>query len=178
MKSANRVPISLARTTALETLRVCPIPGSTGSSSRLTTLAHPGPASWPATGGALVAVAGGSFFLQPIEAAAPAFGLDLTKLPVRTIAEMQEAVAALAREPNTALVVPLYVFVGAHRTTVIELAARHRLPAVYAFRNMAAEGGLMSYGVDVTDLYRRSAAYVDRGLVDSLSRPGGNTRRA
>jgi len=112
----------------------------------------------------LVAVAGGSFFLQPIEAAAPAFGLDLTTLPVRTIAEMQEAVAALAREPNTALVVPPDVFVVAHRTTVIELAARHRLPAVYAFRNMAAEGGLMSYGVDVTDLYRRSAAYVDRIL--------------
>ena len=110
----------------------------------------------------LVAVAGGSFFLQPIEAAAPAFGLDLTTLPVRTIAEMQEAVAALAREPNTALVVPPDVFVVAHRTTVIELAARHRLPAVYAFRNMAAEGGLMSYGVDVTDLYRAADSGADQ----------------
>ena len=77
---------------------------------------------------------------------------------------MEQAVAALAREPNSALVVPPDVFIVANRASVIELAARHRLPAVYAFRNMAVEGGLMSYGVDVADLYRRSAAYVDRIL--------------
>jgi putative tryptophan/tyrosine transport system substrate-binding protein len=61
-------------------------------------------------------------------------------------------------------VVPPDVFIVANRASVIELAARHRLPAIYAFRNMAVEGGLMSYGVDVADLYRRSAAYVDRVL--------------
>ena len=111
-----------------------------------------------------VAVAGGSFFLPPIEAAAPAFALTLNILPVHTVREMEQAVAALAREPNSALVVPPDVFIVANRASVIELAARHRLPAVYAFRNMAVEGGLMSYGVDVADLYRRSAAYVDRIL--------------
>ena len=111
-----------------------------------------------------VAVAGGSFFVQPIEAAAPAFTLTLDILPVHSVAEMEEAVAALAREPNSALVVPPDVFIVANRASIIELAARHRLPAVYAFRNMAVEGGLMSYGVDVADLYRRSAAYVDRIL--------------
>ena len=111
-----------------------------------------------------VAVARGSFFLRPIEAVAPAFGLDLKTLPIRTVVEMEEAVAALAREPDSALVVPPDVFIVAHRTTVIELAALYRLPAVYAFRNMAAEGGLLSYGVDVAELYRHSAAYVDRIL--------------
>jgi putative tryptophan/tyrosine transport system substrate-binding protein len=109
-----------------------------------------------------VAVAGGSFFLRPIEVAAPAFGVTLSIVPVHTVAEIEQAVAALAREPDSALVVPPDVFIVAHRASVIELAARHRLPAVYAFRNMAAEGGLMSYGVDIVDLYRRSAAYVDR----------------
>jgi putative tryptophan/tyrosine transport system substrate-binding protein len=111
-----------------------------------------------------VAVAGGSFFVQPIEAAAPAFALTLDILPVHSVGEMEDAVAVLAREPNSALVVPPDVFMVANRALVIELAARHRLPAVYAFRNMAVEGGLMSYGVDVADLYRRSAAYVDRVL--------------
>ena len=111
-----------------------------------------------------VAVAGGSFFVQPIEAAAPAFELTLDILPVHSVDEMKEAVAVLAREPNSALVVPPDVFIVANRASVIELAARYRLPAVYAFRNMAVEGGLMSYGVDVADLYRRSAAYVDRIL--------------
>jgi ABC-type uncharacterized transport system substrate-binding protein len=111
-----------------------------------------------------VAVAGGSFFLPPIKAAAPAFALTLDILPVHSVGEMEEAVTALAREPNSALVVPPDVFIVANRASVIELAARHRLPAIYAFRNMAVEGGLMSYGVDVADLYRRSAAYVDRVL--------------
>jgi putative tryptophan/tyrosine transport system substrate-binding protein len=73
-------------------------------------------------------------------------------------------VAALSREPDSALVVPPDVFIVANRAPIIELAARHRLPAIYAFRNMAVEGGLLSYGVDIVDLYRRSAAYVDRIL--------------
>jgi putative tryptophan/tyrosine transport system substrate-binding protein len=111
-----------------------------------------------------VAVAGGAFFVGPIEAAAPAFALTLKLMPVETVAQIEQAVAALGREPNSALVVPPDVFIVANRASVIELAARHRLPAVYAFRNMVVEGGLISYGVDIADLYRRSAAYVDRVL--------------
>jgi putative ABC transport system substrate-binding protein len=111
-----------------------------------------------------VAVAGGAFFVRPIEAAAPAFALTLKLMPVETVAQIEQAVAALGREPNSALVVPPDVFIVANRASVIELAARHRLPAVYAFRNMVVEGGLISYGVDIADLYRRSAAYVDRVL--------------
>ena len=76
--------------------------------------------------------------MQPIEAAAPAFALTLDILPVHSVREMEQAVAALAREPNSALVVPPDVFIVANRASIIELAARHRLPAVYAFRNMAS----------------------------------------
>ena len=111
-----------------------------------------------------VAVGGGAFFLRPIEAAAPSFALALDLMPVRTIAEVEKAVETLAGLPDSGLVVPPDVFIVANRAAVIALATRHRLPAIYAFRNMAAEGGLLSYGVDVADLYRRSAAYVDRIL--------------
>jgi putative tryptophan/tyrosine transport system substrate-binding protein len=85
-------------------------------------------------------------------------------VPVRSVGELENAVEALASFPDGGLVVPPDVFIVANRAAVIALAARHRVPAVYAFRNMAAEGGLLSYGVDVADLYRRSAAYVDRIL--------------
>lgn len=111
-----------------------------------------------------VAVAGGAFFVSPIEAAASLLSLPLKILPVDSVAEMEKAVVALASEADAGLVVPPDVFVVANRASVIEISARLRLPAVYAFRNMAVEGGLMSYGVDVADLYRRSAAYVDRIL--------------
>ena len=56
------------------------------------------------------------------------------------------------------------VFATAHRKWIVQLAARHRLPAVYPFRHFAAEGGLITYGLDIADLYRKSAAYVDRIL--------------
>lgn len=111
-----------------------------------------------------VAVAGGGLFLQPTEAAAAALGVTLTSIPVRTVPEIEDAVASFSREAGAALVVPPDVFVVTHRATIIATAARHNLAAVYAFRNMALEGGLMSYGVNVADLYRRSAAYVDRIL--------------
>jgi putative ABC transport system substrate-binding protein len=109
-----------------------------------------------------VAVAGGALFLQPTEVAAAALGVALTSIPVRTVHEIENAVASFSREAGAALVVPPDVFVVTHRASIIATAARHRVPAVYAFRNMALEGGLISYGVNVADLYRRSAAYVDR----------------
>ena len=111
-----------------------------------------------------VAVGGGAFFLRAIESAAPSFALSFEIASVHTVADMEQVVEALARSPDGGLVVPPDVFIVANRAAMIALAARHRVPAVYAFRNMAAEGGLLSYGVDVADLYRRSAAYVDRIL--------------
>jgi putative ABC transport system substrate-binding protein len=72
--------------------------------------------------------------------------------------------AGLAREERGGVLVLPSVFTLTHRDAIIALAARHRLPAVYSFPYFAADGGLMSYGVDLADLHRRSAAYVDRIL--------------
>jgi ABC-type uncharacterized transport system substrate-binding protein len=68
------------------------------------------------------------------------------------------------RELDSGLIVMPDPFIVPNRELIIASAARHRVPAVYGFRNMAVEGGLMSYGVDLVDLYRRSADYVDRIL--------------
>ena len=70
----------------------------------------------------------------------------------------------LAQQPDAGLVVLPSPPTNEHRKLIVELAARHRLPAVYAFRYFAAIGGLMSYGIDVVDLYKRAAVYVDRIL--------------
>jgi putative ABC transport system substrate-binding protein len=70
----------------------------------------------------------------------------------------------LGRKPGAGLVVPPDAFTVIHHAMIIELAARHRLPAVYAYRSFVAEGGLMSYGPDVYDIFRRTASYVDRIL--------------
>jgi len=111
-----------------------------------------------------VAVGGGGLFLRPIEVAAASLRLAVASIPVHTVTDIEDGVAALSREEGAALVVTPDVFTVTHRASIIAAAARHRVPAVYAFRNMAVEGGLMSYGVNVADLYRRSAAYVDRIL--------------
>ena len=77
---------------------------------------------------------------------------------------IERAISAFAHDPNGGLIVLPSAFVAVHRQLIFEQAAQHRLPAVYGFRYFAADGGLMSYGVDVRDLFRRSAAYVDRIL--------------
>ena len=71
---------------------------------------------------------------------------------------------AFAREPNGGLVVLPDVSTTNHRGLIVALAARHRLPAVYPCRYFAASGGLLSYGTDVADVFRRAASYVDRIL--------------
>jgi len=71
-------------------------------------------------------------------------------------------IAALASESNGGLIVLPDAFTGTHRKQIIEQAARHHVPAVYPYGFIAVEGGLMSYGIDVTDLYQRAASYVDR----------------
>jgi putative ABC transport system substrate-binding protein len=107
-----------------------------------------------------VAPGGGSYYLRTIEVLVPAFGVSLTSYPVDSATDIEAAMAAHAREPDSALLGMPDPFISAHRGLTIELAARYRLPAVYGFRNFAVEGGLMSYGVDIVDLYRRSATYV------------------
>jgi len=99
-----------------------------------------------------------------IQSVAPSLGIELMPIDTRDASDIERAVAALAREPNSGLVVVTGTSAIMHRKLIITLAARHRLPAVYPFRYYAADGGLISYGPDNVDLFRRAASYVDRIL--------------
>jgi len=90
--------------------------------------------------------------------------VELAAAPVRDEAEVETVVSGLASEPGGGLITAADVFTVAHRALIISLAEHYRLPAVYQFRQFAAEGGLMSYGPDTADIFRRSASYVDRIL--------------
>ena len=102
--------------------------------------------------------------LRAIEANAPAFKVQVTAAGARNAAELENAIDQFAREPNGGLIVlPNPVTLGNQRL-IVDLAARHRLPAAYSYRYIVAEGGLISYGVDLLDQYRQAASYVDRIL--------------
>ena len=88
----------------------------------------------------------------------------MTPLVVRDAGEIEPAVAAFARNPNDGLIVTIGTLTDAHRDVIGKLAARHRLPAVYPARIYTPAGGLISYGPDQIDQYRRAAGYVDRIL--------------
>lgn len=107
---------------------------------------------------------GGSYFPAPVEAAAPLLKLKTIAAPVRNPDEIESLFASLAREPNIGLIVMPDIFILAHRAQIIALAERYRLPAAYAYRLFAVSGGLMSYGTDLADLFRRAGPYVDRIL--------------
>jgi putative tryptophan/tyrosine transport system substrate-binding protein len=85
----------------------------------------------------------------------------LSPVDVRDAGEIERAVAAFARSSNGGLIVTASALATRHRDLIIALAARHRLPAVYSYRYMVAAGGLVSYGPDSLDQYRRAAGYVD-----------------
>src|SRR5215210_7449037 len=104
------------------------------------------------------------YFVQAAKAVAPSLAIDLVPTPVDNAADIERAIETFAREPNGGLVLPPDTSTVVHRNLIIALAARHRLPAVYALRVLVAAGGLMSYGPDYVDLYRQSASYVDRIL--------------
>jgi len=100
-----------------------------------------------------------------IQAVAPSFGVELTPINGRGDAdEIERAVVAFARGPNDGLIVTGGGIQQIQRDTLIALAARHRLPAVYSFRRFVTEGGLLSYGLDQAEPYRLAAGYVDRVL--------------
>jgi putative ABC transport system substrate-binding protein len=83
---------------------------------------------------------------------------------VGSASEIERTFDTLAREPNGGLLLPPDQFLVQHRELIVASAARHHLPAVYGYRHFVTAGGLVSYGVDVDDLYRRAAGYVDRIL--------------
>ena len=107
---------------------------------------------------------GGAVFLDPIEKAAPGFGLNWMAAPVRNADEIETIGGVLGRHGATGVLVMPDVFTTAHREQIIALAAHYRLPAAYAYRYFATDGGLMSYGIDPADQCRQAAAYVDRIL--------------
>jgi putative ABC transport system substrate-binding protein len=104
------------------------------------------------------------YFLGPFNAAAESLAVKATMARVRDAGELETAIAAQAREPNGSLVVMPDTFTTLHRAKITGLADQHALPAAYPFRFFSASGGLLSYGSDTNDSYRRAAAYADRIL--------------
>jgi putative ABC transport system substrate-binding protein len=99
-----------------------------------------------------------------IQSTAPSLGIDVTPVNVRDASEIERAVVAFARSPNGGLIVTGSALAVVHRNLIIKLAARHKMPAIYFERNFVTSGGLISYGPDYLDQFRRSASYVDRIL--------------
>ena len=97
-------------------------------------------------------------------AAAPKFAAEVVAAPLRGSNEIEAAMAQWGREPNFGLIVVPDPATNSHRKLINELAARHRLPVIHALRAPAAEGGLISYGIDLPNLFRQSAVYADRIL--------------
>jgi putative ABC transport system substrate-binding protein len=104
------------------------------------------------------------YYLNPFKATAPSFAVEAIAAPARDVSELESVIAAQAHAPNGGLIAMPDSFLNAHRAEVTSLAARYRLPAVYAFRFFTELGGLLSYGNDISDNYRRAATYVDRIL--------------
>jgi putative ABC transport system substrate-binding protein len=109
-------------------------------------------------------IAAGSGQLGAIQSVAPSLGVELSPFGVRDGGEIERAIDAFARVPNSGLIVTGTPLATVHRDLIITLAVRHRLPAVYYDRLFVSAGGLISYGPDILDQYRRAAAYVDRIL--------------
>src|SRR5262245_48882108 len=104
------------------------------------------------------------YFMNSFKGAAASFGVEAIAAPVHDRSELESVLAQQAREPNNSLIVMPDSFLNAHRVEITSLAARYRLPAVYPYRLYSKVGGLLSYGNDVFDNYRRAAGYVDRIL--------------
>ena len=104
------------------------------------------------------------YYVTPFKAAAASFAVEAIAAPVRDTSELESVVAGHAREPDGGLIVMPEAFMNVHRAEVTSLAAHYRLPAVYPRRFFAEVGGLLSYGNDQSDNFRRTATYADRIL--------------
>ncbi len=102
--------------------------------------------------------------LGAISSAAASVGVELNPVDIRDVGAIERAVTSLARLRNGGLIVPSSGLAAVRRELIVTLAAKHRLPAVYFRRYFVAAGGLISYGPDTTDQFRRAAGYVDRIL--------------
>jgi putative ABC transport system substrate-binding protein len=111
-----------------------------------------------------MAADGGMYFARPAETSAAALGVKTVRLPVQTPADINQAINAFAQDPGGGLIAPPDSTTLPHRDLILVLAARHGLPAIYPYRFFLTSGGLMSYGMDYADVFRRAAEYVDRIL--------------
>jgi putative ABC transport system substrate-binding protein len=111
-----------------------------------------------------VALAAGSGQFGAIQSVAPSLGVELSPVGVRDASEIERAVTAFARGSNGGLIVTGSSLTLFHRDLIVALAARYKLPAVYPYRYFATDGGLLSYGPNTVDPFRRAAGYVDRIL--------------
>jgi putative ABC transport system substrate-binding protein len=109
-------------------------------------------------------IASGIGQLGAIQSAAPSLGMEANPVNVRDVGEIERNIAALAYASNGGVVVTGSPEASRHRDLIITLTARHRLPAVYPYRSFVIDGGLISYGPDMLDQYRRAAGYVGRIL--------------
>jgi putative ABC transport system substrate-binding protein len=105
------------------------------------------------------------YFGSAMEAAAPSLGVDVASVPINDEAGIESAISSISHRPNGGLIVATDIFLQLHRKQVVELAARYRLPAIYAQREFVEAGGLMRYGeLNNIDQFRGAAVYVDRIL--------------
>src|SRR5215467_3474378 len=111
-----------------------------------------------------LAPGGGSYYSRLIDASAPRFAVTPTVLRIGGAADIERAIGEFVREPNGGLVVLPDAATLVNRKLIVALADQYRVPAIYAFSTVVADGGLMSYGIDVVDQYRQAAVYVDRIL--------------
>jgi putative ABC transport system substrate-binding protein len=102
--------------------------------------------------------------LALLHAAAPEFSVKVVSAPAREAAEIEKAMGQWGQEADYGVIVPSDPTTNSHRKLFVELAARYRLPTIYALRAAVADGGLMSYGVDLIELFRQAAIYTDRIL--------------
>jgi ABC-type uncharacterized transport system substrate-binding protein len=119
--------------------------------SRVALVHNPQDTNWPG-------------FLRAIERVAPSFGVQLATVGMRDAGDIESPIDAFAQATNGGLIVLPTPITNLHRKLIIALAARRKLPAVYPFRFFVADGGLLSYGFDSIDPFRRAAGYVDRIL--------------
>jgi ABC-type uncharacterized transport system substrate-binding protein len=106
----------------------------------------------------------GNALFAAIQAVAPSLRVEVSPVNIRNAGEIERAITAFARSSNGGLIVTAGGFAVNHSGLIVTLAARHRLPAVYPYRFFVTGGGLISYGADYVDQYRRAAGYVDRIL--------------
>jgi putative ABC transport system substrate-binding protein len=103
-------------------------------------------------------------YLRLSEASSTSLGIELAATPVRDVAEIEATIGNLGRQSGSSLILPPEPFTITHHKLIIAVADQHHLPAIYAYRSFVGEGGLMSYGPDPYDIFRRAASYVDRIL--------------